>query len=95
MAITICPECKKEVSNRANICPHCGNPLALDSSTETPITIQRTKKSWKGAKAVALIMIFGGLIIAFNGAAGVGITLIFFGFLAAIFASIGSWWSTG
>lgn len=96
MAMTICPECKKEVSDKANICPNCGNPLLLDTPTETPITVQRTKKSWKGVKAIALIMCFGGLIMAFqHGLSGLGITLLFFGFLLGIIANIGSWWSTG
>jgi hypothetical protein len=29
MSLTSCPECKKEVSNRANACPHCGVPLRV------------------------------------------------------------------
>jgi uncharacterized protein YbaR (Trm112 family) len=91
-----CPECKKEVSDRANVCPNCGNPLQLDTANETPTTIQRTKKGWKGVKAVALIMCFGGLILAFQpGLSGLGIMLLFFGFLLGIIANIGSWWSTG
>jgi len=27
MALTNCPECLREVSDRAETCPHCGNPL--------------------------------------------------------------------
>lgn len=27
MAIILCPECRKEVSDKANICVHCGFPL--------------------------------------------------------------------
>ena len=27
MALILCPECKKEVSNEAGTCPHCGYPL--------------------------------------------------------------------
>jgi hypothetical protein len=28
MALTRCPECQREVSDRANACPGCGHPLA-------------------------------------------------------------------
>ena len=27
MALIKCPECKKEVSDKAEVCPHCGYPL--------------------------------------------------------------------
>ena len=27
MSLIICPECKKEVSNMAKICPNCGFPI--------------------------------------------------------------------
>ncbi|CAA7392424.1 hypothetical protein CHRY9393_03144 [Chryseobacterium fistulae] len=27
MALTNCPECKKEISNRAEACPSCGFPI--------------------------------------------------------------------
>ncbi|MCL6101019.1 MAG: zinc ribbon domain-containing protein [Bacteroidetes bacterium] len=27
MAIIVCTECRKEISDKAAICPHCGNPL--------------------------------------------------------------------
>ncbi len=28
MALISCPECKKEVSDKAESCPHCGCPLS-------------------------------------------------------------------
>jgi hypothetical protein len=34
MALIECPECKKQVSDRASSCPQCGAPLASISSTE-------------------------------------------------------------
>ncbi|MBR3108561.1 MAG: zinc ribbon domain-containing protein [Clostridia bacterium] len=30
MALILCPECKREVSDRAHQCPHCGNPLNMN-----------------------------------------------------------------
>jgi heat shock protein HtpX len=31
MALTLCNECRKQISNKANTCPHCGNPLHDDA----------------------------------------------------------------
>ena len=28
MALIICPECGKQISNKAKACVHCGNPLS-------------------------------------------------------------------
>jgi hypothetical protein len=27
MALILCPECAREISDRAGVCPHCGNPM--------------------------------------------------------------------
>ena len=31
MALTNCPECSKEISDRVKNCPHCGYPLVEDA----------------------------------------------------------------
>lgn len=33
MALINCPECNKEVSDKAEVCIHCGYPLRIDSYT--------------------------------------------------------------
>ena len=33
MALIECPECRKEVSDKAACCPHCGNPLVKQQQT--------------------------------------------------------------
>lgn len=38
MALIRCPECSKEVSDKAPNCPHCGLPLNLESPKITPPT---------------------------------------------------------
>lgn len=35
MALIICPECKREISDRAEKCPHCGLPASYFFSSET------------------------------------------------------------
>lgn len=42
MALIKCPECNKEVSNKANVCIHCGYPLH-DFQTETISNLQSKK----------------------------------------------------
>ena len=32
MALISCPECKREISDRAQVCPNCGCPLSNDST---------------------------------------------------------------
>ena len=73
MAMTKCPECKKEISDRAEFCPHCGLPF---------IERQKRKKSFykirKGeVKSYGFATFFtflawflwiGGLIVAISGA---------------------------
>ncbi|MBR3767566.1 MAG: zinc ribbon domain-containing protein [Clostridia bacterium] len=37
MALINCPECKKEISNNAKICPHCGNSINAETFAEIDI----------------------------------------------------------
>ena len=35
MALVNCPECNKEISDKATACPNCGNPIATEHVSET------------------------------------------------------------
>ena len=52
MALIKCPDCGREVSSRANACPHCGCPLEeLSSSGIVKIKLPRTEQisgGWVG-----------------------------------------------
>lgn len=37
MALINCPECNKEISDKAQVCPHCGYDL-LESTQDSPMT---------------------------------------------------------
>lgn len=39
MALLKCTECGKEVSENAEKCPNCGNPIRLESKKLSPTTI--------------------------------------------------------
>ena len=58
MAIIHCPECGREVSDRAKHCPHCGVTIARSATFYTSVVV---------GCVIALIGIFGGLYIAKNG----------------------------
>ena len=47
MAIINCPECGREVSDKALSCPHCGNPI--NQKTEVPVVFKRESKFNGGA----------------------------------------------
>lgn len=38
-----CPECKKEVSDAAPTCPHCGHPLNVATDKGEPVPVSATK----------------------------------------------------
>lgn len=40
MALIICPECKKEISDQASVCPNCGFPLSKPELT-VPIPVDK------------------------------------------------------
>lgn len=69
MALIKCQECGKEISDKAEVCPHCGNPINQEAQTINA-TEKTTKKSSKNVKAiiavVAIVAIAGGIFISQN-----------------------------
>ncbi|MCA9367214.1 zinc ribbon domain-containing protein [Candidatus Kaiserbacteria bacterium] len=50
MALIICSECGKEISEKATTCPRCGNPinnLVTVENLQPVTTIEQTSKKWK------------------------------------------------
>ncbi len=46
MALIYCPECGKEVSDRAASCPNCGCPMATETLTNASFCLQRNYKGF-------------------------------------------------
>lgn len=95
MPLIKCPECGAEISDQAQSCPHCGNPIK-------PVVIEQTGKKWKLAKVITSLVFWTGVILILVGAGngglnnpltGLGITLAFLGFLSVLVVKFGSWWS--
>lgn len=94
MAMIQCPECGKEISDQAQTCPHCGNPIH-------PIVIEKTSKNWKLAKLISwIVLLVGGYLFLRgygsggweNPMTGGGFTLGFLGFVSLLVAKFGAWW---
>jgi len=65
MALIKCGECSKEISDRAESCPHCGNPVAADPDIvggRQVRTVERTAKRFKGQVLIAAALIVIGLV---------------------------------
>jgi len=62
MALINCPECKKEVSDSAKTCPHCGYKLIEDDVKKTD---SQSKKNKKKNGCLTLLIIGAVLIVIF------------------------------
>lgn len=73
MALVNCPECNESVSQKANVCPHCGYPMKPE---EEPVQYELKKESpsdCHGAsfmRTLAWIIWIGGLILAIASSIG-------------------------
>jgi predicted amidophosphoribosyltransferase len=54
MALIYCPECNKEVSDKALSCPHCGMPLGSEATSQEP------PQTWKPGVAAVLSLVIPG-----------------------------------
>ena len=88
MALINCPECKKEISDKAQSCPYCGCPVSA-------VTIEQTSKKWKGWQLLGCLTSILGIVLImghmtkWNRCGGI---LIYCGILIYIIAKIGIWW---
>lgn len=68
MALIKCPECGKEVSNSAKLCPNCGFPIAQRSTTPEPQykpQTTATKKKKKGSFSNYLALVCAIFIVVY------------------------------
>lgn len=98
MTLINCPACKKEISNKAASCPHCGHPI---NESETSIKINpapQSRRKYREGKIIFFLILFGGILLGFiaaiTGIAGLAIpsfVFIILGLIGAIINSIGSY----
>lgn len=75
MALITCPDCKKEVSDKAPNCPGCGRPMSSFSSKSV-----QTKRKGGKYEAIGFLLIVSGMIMCFI-AGTLGALLIICGFI--------------
>ena len=65
MAVIKCPECGKEISDKAMTCPHCGYPLMSDRFEKAGKEIRRYTISRIGLRAISLVIeaVFSALLL--------------------------------
>ena len=55
MALIKCPECGREISDKAPACPHCGTPVA---NKKIPVHFER-EKTFSGSLTTGTVMVDG------------------------------------
>ena len=69
MALIKCPECGKEISDKAMACPNCGNPMNQQSQQEEYLCcpkcgsreLHAEHRGFSGGKALAGALVTGGI----------------------------------
>lgn len=102
MALIKCKECGKEISDKAKVCPHCGNPITTNKKKKKSyeeLTFQEKKKIKEIMRKKGLLIsegnalfqcIFGLIfvVIMFSAAANDNIFLMFIMFIALIWLNL-------
>jgi len=93
MPLIECPDCKKQISDIAPACPHCGRPrVQAVPQQEQIVTIQQSSKLWKALILLSIVGFFASLTVQPPGNGpllGAGSIVLFF------VAVIGKWWHHG
>ena len=72
MAMIQCPECGKEISDKAFTCPNCGVPINMEMPVK--VTVQRTKAFFGGGVGIG-VAIDGGFLGELGRGRGVDLEL--------------------
>lgn len=63
MALILCPECGKEISDAARFCPHCGHPIQEPWPQDTPPAPRKSKRPFVVAACVLTLVTVVGIFI--------------------------------
>jgi hypothetical protein len=99
MALIKCPECKKEISDIAPACPHCGMPMKTTPSSMIQLdTAPNKRRKYKVRMLIFMPMfIIGSPLAMFSMFSGEGGKIAFWsivaviGFIGLIASAIGHW----
>lgn len=91
MPLIKCPECGKEISDKASTCPNCAYPIHAQ-------TIEATGKKWKRNKVLGIVLIVIGVSGIVSGRRDnviIGICFFIGGLITYSRARFGAWWYHG
>lgn len=98
MALIKCPECNREISDKASICPHCGFPISSKESNKEEASKQSFTVAYRGGPgSIAVItiigllfaiLITGGIITVFSLSISLGPILVLIIFLIVLDAAL-------
>jgi hypothetical protein len=94
LALIDCPDCGKQVSDRAASCLQCGAPIAAPAPVQT---VEQTGKRYKAQQAVGILALLTGVVMINVGGPGsatkvFGVIITLIGAIMYIFSRIGAWW---
>ena len=103
MALIKCPECNRDVSDKAATCPHCGYPLGRIAPGPRPVqVIEQTGRRWKALRALGWFLILAGVAVVLREFAADdsrGVSLGWWlggaGVACLVTSSAGAWWFHG
>ena len=85
MALVTCPDCKREVSDQAPVCPGCGRPMKPVSSSPPESDRDAVRRSvGRTMVAIGTICVLGGLVYAIAADGVIGCFAMAFGFCAFV-----------
>ena len=69
MALIECPECGREVSNRAAACPECAYPVGTETPAEPPRAVKAPPKRqwWRTAMSIVGRLTVGAIMVTAGG----------------------------
>ena len=107
MALIPCPECKREVSDKAASCPHCGNPLvnfvgqqvrpatSVETAPSRVVTTRATARKWKMIQIAGFAISVVGVAKYVGGNHVDGMSIIILGVMILGAARFMGWWKHG
>lgn len=85
MAIISCPECDRDISDKAQACPGCGAPVQAQRPTRQKQESQKVMRAGAKFEGLGFVAIVFGMIVAMAGsgtANTMGVALIVGGVIA-------------
>jgi len=107
MALIPCPECNRQISDKAANCPHCGNPLtgpadkpqraalSVETAPGRVVRTEATAKIWKVVQFAGFATCVVGVVMYVGGDRIAGIYTMFLGFVIFIAGRFLGWWKHG